>query len=258
MPLGRLGPERPPARGLESPERHPRPFHACWGAAGPGPPEGTGEDLSPPTTPWGHQSLGWLSSSWIPTALLSPGVARVARRSASGSPTLLPARRVGAASLMRPAGRDLRAPWLPPILGVPRAGHCAAAAAATGTQRAGLPGVSMEPDPGPSHSQNLPSGFPAEPGAPSRNPSPLRTQESRPRARTPDPQGRHPILARPQVCPQPRSAAPRPLRPRLPLRGPVRPSPGRAHSPSRPLAMVVTEVEAQSLATHGFSVPRGR
>lgn len=112
----------------------------------------------------GHQFLSRLSS-WNPAALLRLGVARVARRSASGSPVLLPAPRVGAASLMCPAGWDLRAPRLPPSLGVPRAGHCAAAAAAaaTGTQRAGLPGVSMEPDPGPSHSQNLPSGFPAEP-----------------------------------------------------------------------------------------------
>lgn len=94
---------------------------------------------------------------------------------------------------------------------------------------AGLPGVSMEPDPGAFPFTKSPlrprAGPRAAPPEPRREP-----REPRPRGETPDPEG-----ATPPRAPSGRSpsalCSPRPHQPRLPLRGPVSPPPGTCPPP---------------------------
>lgn len=132
-----------------------------------------------------------------------------------------------------PRGDGISSRSASPRQGVPHAGHCAATAATTTAATINTTSARdslaspWSPTPGPSHSQNRPSGRGLD-HVP-RDPSPGGNPES------PDPAGRPltprapPLPERPRVGPRPRSATPRPHQPRLPLRGPVRPSPGRAH-----------------------------
>nr|XP_031325599.1 uncharacterized protein DKFZp434B061-like [Camelus dromedarius] len=109
-----------------------------------------------------------------------------------------------------PRGAGISSRSASPRQGVPRDGHCAAAAAAAATQRAGLPGVSMEPDPGAFPFTNRPSSGRLDHV---HRPQPRRDLES------PDP-ARRPLTPR---------APPHPARLRV---RPWRALPPRARSPA--------------------------
>lgn len=182
-----------------------------------------------PTTPLGHAPL--------PRALLPEDQAGLPRPGCREGSALHPRGVANPCSHPRglrclsggaPRGRDLPAPQTYPGQGVPCARHWASAAAAA-TQRSGLPGDSLELDPGAFPFTKSPLWPPAGPRVPT--PSRKAPQEPRPRTETADPEG-----ATPPRAPSGRSPAvlcspgPPPVLPpnegsRAPLPGPCHPPP---------------------------------